>query len=126
MGNTKTKTKMNPKSLANLKPCKPGETHNPHGRPKTVKEIRDAMLADTPTLVSVLKRMALKGNATAMRIWIDRVLPALTSMELSDTRIPQEDLSNLTDEQLTEVTALEQRIKDIKTIKPTEGKQGDK
>lgn len=25
---------MNPKSLANLKPCKPGETHNPNGRPK--------------------------------------------------------------------------------------------
>lgn len=22
------------KELANLKPCKPGETHNPHGRPK--------------------------------------------------------------------------------------------
>lgn len=26
--------KVTEKQMANLKPCKPGETHNPHGRPK--------------------------------------------------------------------------------------------
>jgi hypothetical protein len=37
MDDSKSKTlqrKINPKSLANLRPCKPGETHNPNGRPK--------------------------------------------------------------------------------------------
>ena len=28
------KGKLSEKQLANLKPCKPGETHNPNGRPK--------------------------------------------------------------------------------------------
>ena len=28
------KKKMTEKQLANLKPCKPGETHNPNGKPK--------------------------------------------------------------------------------------------
>lgn len=27
----------NEKSMANLQPCKPGETHNPNGRPKKLK-----------------------------------------------------------------------------------------
>ena len=33
MGRPKN-SKLTEKELANLKPCKPGETHNPHGRPK--------------------------------------------------------------------------------------------
>lgn len=30
-------SKLSEKELANLKPCKPGETHNPHGRPPKLK-----------------------------------------------------------------------------------------
>jgi len=37
MAKTKKKTNINPKSLENLKPCKPGETHNPKGRGKGVR-----------------------------------------------------------------------------------------
>ena len=33
MGRPKN-SKLSEKELANLKPCKPGETHNPNGRPK--------------------------------------------------------------------------------------------
>lgn len=33
MGENKGKNKRNP-GIKNLKPCKPGETHNPNGRPK--------------------------------------------------------------------------------------------
>ena len=36
MGRPKN-SKLSEKELANLKPCKPGETHNPHGRPKKLK-----------------------------------------------------------------------------------------
>ena len=36
MGRPKN-VKLSEKELANLKPCKPGETHNPNGRPKKLK-----------------------------------------------------------------------------------------
>ena len=31
--------KSNPNAAKNLKPCKPGETHNPHGRPKKLVNV---------------------------------------------------------------------------------------
>lgn len=31
--------KSNPNAVKNLKPCRPGETHNPNGRPKLLKNV---------------------------------------------------------------------------------------
>ena len=40
------KGKLSEKQLANLKPCKPGETHNPHGRPKKLVTAIKSLPAD--------------------------------------------------------------------------------
>ena len=109
---TKAHTKVN-KGWANLKPCKPGETHNPHGRPKTIPEIRESMLLKTPEMVKTLAKLCKNRNVSALRIWFDRVVPTMSSVEVNDQRTPEIDLSGLTDEQLTEYNALQQRQKDI-------------
>lgn len=99
-------------NIANLKPCKPGETHNPHGRPrkehcfgdiaremlgaKTVTitlttpdgKKRDIGISATPSirhgLIAAMIREGFKGNVQAAKELIDR----------TDGRVA--DLMNLT------------------------------
>lgn len=49
----------NPKSLANLKPCKPGETHNPNGRPMLLSRAIKKIPKDMQTKVYAVLAHAL-------------------------------------------------------------------
>ena len=57
----------------------PGQSGNPEGRPKGIKdrrtELRGLLLAQAPELVAKLVEMAKAGDATALRICMDRLLP---------------------------------------------------
>ena len=71
------------KQLANLKPCKPGETHNPNGRPKgsgirsLIRQIVDEPLSSKRTkgeaIAGTLINKAVKGNLGAIGMVIDNV-----------------------------------------------------
>ena len=66
----------------NLRPCKPGETHNPNGRPKVLPELKDAIrnileqkVGDKTKLESVLDALytrASKGDVRAIQELFDR------------------------------------------------------
>ena len=80
---------MNPNSLANLKPCKPGETHNPHGRPKKhpITDAYDRLMSELwqrvkrdPRKMTVAElialgqvRRAIKGNTATAKEITDRI-----------------------------------------------------
>ena len=97
---------MNPKSLANLKPCKKGETHNPNGRPKGVKpwatvlkELFESGEFDQSDVVRVHITKAFKGEPKAMDFIADRMDgKAKNSLEISSI--------NLTDEQKDKIKRL--------------------
>jgi len=58
LSTSKKKRILNPNSLANLKPAKPGETHNPGGRPKgsiTISERIKRYIFDPKNEVEVQK-----------------------------------------------------------------------
>lgn len=67
---------------ANLKPCKPGETHNPNGRPKILPELKEALRdilmqqVDGKTkleiLLETLYKQANKGDVRAIQEVFDR------------------------------------------------------
>ncbi len=55
------------------------------GRPAgrgTVAELRDKLAKDLDQIIDVLRAQALTGDAQAIRILLDRVLPSLRPMEL--------------------------------------------
>ncbi len=58
----------------------PGESGNPAGRPKGIKdrrtELRQMMLDEAPALIAKVVEMAREGDATALRICLDRIVPA--------------------------------------------------
>ena len=58
----------------------PGQSGNPEGRPKGIRdkrtELRGMLLQNAPELVAKLVQMAKDGDATALRICMDRLLPA--------------------------------------------------
>src|SRR5438046_8633504 len=57
----------------------PGQSGNQEGRPKGIKdkrtELRGMLLQSAPELVAKLVEMAKDGDATALRICMDRLLP---------------------------------------------------
>jgi hypothetical protein len=66
----------------NLRPCKPGETHNPNGRPKILPELKEALRdilmqqVDGKTkleiLLETLYKQANKGDVRAIQEVLDR------------------------------------------------------
>jgi len=66
----------------NLRPCKPGETHNPNGRPKVLPELKEALRdilmqqIDGKTkleiLLETLYKQANKGDVRAIQEVLDR------------------------------------------------------
>lgn len=58
----------------------PGKSGNPSGKPKGAKSrftvMRDQLLDDLPELLRVTKQQALTGDTTALRLLLERTLPA--------------------------------------------------
>lgn len=65
-------------------PGNPGGPGRPHGR-GPVAEMRMALGTDLHKIIGALKAQALAGDVQAIRIVLDRVLPALRPVELPTT-----------------------------------------
>lgn len=76
---------------------KPGQVLNPHGRPKGIRDkravFRDMLEAKAPELVQKAIDMAMEGDASAMRLCIDKILPTLKQVDAEiDVRHSLDDL----------------------------------
>lgn len=62
---------------------KKGQSGNPKGRPKDTRtaELRALLRSHSQALVGKAKDMALDGDATAMRLCLERVLPPLKTKD---------------------------------------------
>ena len=62
-----------------------GQSGNPEGRPKGIRDkrtaMRDLLIPHASDLVAKAVEMALAGDAAALRICIDRLIPAAKSMD---------------------------------------------
>lgn len=56
------------KSLANLRPAKPGEVRNPNGRPSIPEEVKAALQAATPAAVKTLVEIMTSGKSEDTRV----------------------------------------------------------
>lgn len=61
----------------------PGKSGNPKGRPKGSKNknkrLMDALAKDLPKLVAATKKKALQGDTAALRLLLERLIPAKKS-----------------------------------------------
>ncbi|MGN8159499.1 DUF5681 domain-containing protein [Salinisphaera sp. SWV1] len=62
---------------------KKGQSGNPQGRPKDNRtaELRGMLRPYAPDLVAKVKDMAMEGDATAMRLCLERILPPLRARD---------------------------------------------
>jgi len=63
---------------------KPGQTGNAKGRPKgsgPVQQLRDALGGDLDRIVDVLRQQALAGDLGAIRLLLERLVPAAKAQE---------------------------------------------
>ncbi len=67
------KKNMSPNSLANLKPCKPGETHNPGGRRRDFPKIETIMKEKGVNVVDEILRILaiLEDPREQVKIWLE-------------------------------------------------------
>jgi len=99
--------------MARGKPFSPGQSGNPAGRPRGVVDKRVALRSllepHAEKLVQKVVTLALKGNSAALRLCLERLVPALKTR---DAPVDIGTLSGpLTDQGRTILTALgEQRI----------------
>jgi hypothetical protein len=66
-------------------PFKEGESGNPNGRPKqiaTSDQLRKMLAGDMPEIITKLVSMAKDGDATAIKIILDRTHPPLKAQAL--------------------------------------------
>jgi hypothetical protein len=66
-------------------PFKTGQSGNPAGKPKGTKdkrtELRELLKPHAPELVAKVVQMAKDGDAAALRICIDRLIPPIKAVE---------------------------------------------
>lgn len=71
-----------------------GQSGNPAGRPKGSKdkrtELRELLEPHAPALIEKAVSMALEGDTTAMKMCLDRILPAMKSVEVKNDTNPGE------------------------------------
>lgn len=64
--------------MSNKGQFKPGQSGNPAGRPKgAVSSLRKTMQAHAPELIDKAVELALEGDTTALKMCLERILPAL-------------------------------------------------
>lgn len=89
---------VNPKSLANLKPIKPGEARNPKGRKSAGANIKEQInsLANRGLTAAELKRIARNPkNAWTRRAAAERILRTLEAPDLADFQDAVDGVSDL-------------------------------
>lgn len=74
-----------------------GQSGNPAGRPKGIKDkralFREMLEAKAPALVEKAIDMAMQGDASALRLCIDKILPTLKQVDAEvDVRLSLDDL----------------------------------
>ena len=64
-----------------------GQSGNPSGRPKGTKdkrtELRELLQPHAPALIEKAVEMALEGDTTALKMCLDRIIPAMRSVEIT-------------------------------------------
>ena len=84
-----------------------GISGNPSGRPKGIKDRRtvytETIEAMVPELLDALKKRALNGDIAAIKLMLDRVLPALKPASTPFTFESAEGLSNQANSVLNQV-----------------------
>lgn len=97
---------------------KKGQSGNPSGRPKGAKDkrlaLREILTPNAPELIQKVVEMALSGDAAALRICIDRLIPPIRARE---QHISLNGLSGTLSEQAGQIMAA---IADAK-LSPDEG-----
>lgn len=96
---------VSPKSLANLKPCKPGEVRNPGGRPRVPEDVKQMARGLAPEAIQTLAEIMRDKDATAPA----RVSAASIILDRGYGKAPQhittERIDDLSDAELaTELT----------------------
>jgi hypothetical protein len=82
------KNKGKNKGHANLKPCKPGETHNPNGRPLGTKNFKTIYL-------EALKKLASEEKTDPDSYEIDIIKSAVTKAKGGDIRFYQDTMDRV-------------------------------
>lgn len=74
-----------------------GQSGNPSGRPKGAKdkrtELRELLQPHAPALVEKAVQLALMGDTTALKMCLDRIIPAMRSVEITSNQ--NEDYESL-------------------------------
>lgn len=80
------------KSLANLRPWKPGQSGNPKGRTSKKRLFEEAFLEAAldgkDTILGVLMAVAKSGNMQAIQMILDRVVPKVEKHEFETDAVP--------------------------------------
>ena len=115
------KNKRYNKGWDNLKPCKPGETHNPNGRPKKGTAIADCMreylageidteggkITRQQALVKAIFQKAMKGGDAAQRLMMNYVdgmpIQTIKNVDIVEDDINLDKLSNMDIQKLREI-----------------------
>jgi len=76
-----------------------GQSGNPSGRPKGAKdkrtELRELLQPHAPALIEKAVEMALDGDTTALKMCLDRIIPAMRSVEITSDQ--NEEYESLVD-----------------------------
>jgi hypothetical protein len=63
----------------------PGQSGNPEGRPKGIRdrrlELRGMLLQEAPELIAKVIEMAKQGDATALRLCLERIVPPVRAKD---------------------------------------------
>lgn len=99
---------------------KPGQSGNPHGRPKESILAKTVLLQASEEIAQEVVKQAKEGNLRACELALSKVVPSVQAVELTDNRDhEEEDMSGYTEDQLQ---AIKQKQSEIQAIKDNPGK----